>query len=106
MLQKYMDDERLSGKCPLPRSVQSLSKSQEFTTHWQNHDSLDGGTNPRGWALTYYLANFSQKLHENERNWTEGKEARVPCNTLLSTNAIDGFKWFMPHRSLELVLHY
>ena len=28
--------------------------------------SQRGGTNPRGRAPTYYLANFFQKLHENE----------------------------------------
>ena len=27
-----------------------------------------GGTNPKGGVPTYYLANFCQKLHENEEN--------------------------------------
>ena len=37
-----------------------------------------GGANPRGGAPTYYLTNFSQKLHENEENLTQRGGAR-PC---------------------------
>ena len=36
-----------------------------------------GGTNPRGGAPTYYLVNFSQKLHENEEILGQ-RGARVP----------------------------
>ena len=36
-----------------------------------------GESTPRG-ALTYYLANFSRKLHENERIWTEGARNAPP----------------------------
>ena len=36
-----------------------------------------GGANPKGGAPTYYLANFSRKLHENEEIWGQGG-ARVP----------------------------
>ena len=38
-----------------------------------------GGANPRGGAPTYYLTNFSQKLHENEENLTQRGGARVPA---------------------------
>ena len=34
-------------------------------------DFPEGGANSRGGALTYHLANFFIKLHENEENWTE-----------------------------------
>ena len=37
-----------------------------------------GSANPKGGAPTYYLANFSQKLHENEEILGRGG-ARVPC---------------------------
>ena len=43
---------------------------------------------PKVGAPTYYLANFLQKLHENERNWTQGAcvpDARPP--PLRPTNA-------------------
>ena len=36
-----------------------------------------GESTPRG-ALTYYLANFSRKLHANERIWTEGTRDAPP----------------------------
>ena len=29
-----------------------------------------GGANPKGRVSTYYMAKFSQKLHENEENMT------------------------------------
>ena len=37
---------------------------------WQIWDFPDGGTNCKEGARTYYLVNFSRKLHRNERNWT------------------------------------
>ena len=38
-----------------------------------------GGTNPKGGAPTYYLANFSRKLHENEEILGQrgGREGRA-----------------------------
>ena len=36
------------------------------------------GANPKGGAPTYYLANFSQKLHENEEILGQRGGARVP----------------------------
>ena len=38
-----------------------------------------GGTNPKGGAPTYYFANFSRKLHENEEILGQ-RGARVPCD--------------------------
>ena len=39
-----------------------------------------GGANPKGGAPTYYLANFSRKLHENEEilGQSGGREGRAP----------------------------
>ena len=37
-----------------------------------------GGANPKGGAPTYYLANFSRKLHENEEILGQRGGARVP----------------------------
>ena len=38
---------------------------------------MGGGARTQKRALTYYSAKFSQKLHENEKNWTDiGEEAR------------------------------
>ena len=34
-----------------------------------------GGANPRGGAPTYYLVNFSRKLHENEEILSRGGRA-------------------------------
>ena len=42
---------------------------------WQVDDFHDRGTNPQGGGgggPTYYLAKFFPKLHDNERNWTQG----------------------------------
>ena len=36
------------------------------------------GANPKGGAPTYYLANFSQKLHENEEILGQSGGGRVP----------------------------
>ena len=36
-----------------------------------------GGANPKEGAPTYYLANFSKKLHENEEIWGQ-RGGRVP----------------------------
>ena len=36
-----------------------------------------GGTNPKGGAPTYYLANFSRKLHENEEILGRGGRASL-----------------------------
>ena len=57
-----------------------------FKKKWQNYRfsggsriSQMGGRQPqRGGAPTYYLTNFSQKLHENEENLTQRGGAR-PC---------------------------
>ena len=39
---------------------------------WRIQDFPDGGApTPEGGAPTYYLTNFSQKLHENEENLTQ-----------------------------------
>ena len=41
-------------------------------TQWRIQDFPDGGApTPEGGAPTYYLTNFSQKLHENEENLTQ-----------------------------------
>ena len=32
-----------------------------------------GGVNSKGGVITYYLANLSRKLHEQEENWTDWK---------------------------------
>ena len=39
-----------------------------------------GGANPKGGAPTYYLANFSRKLHENEEIWGQrgARPSRLP----------------------------
>ena len=44
----------------------------------------EGAQNPDRGASTYYLANFFyQKLHENERNWTErGHRSPESANAL------------------------
>ena len=42
-----------------------------------------GGANPKGGAPTYYLANFSRKLHENEEILGQ-RGARVPHAPLRS----------------------
>ena len=37
-----------------------------------------GGANPKGGAPTYYLANFSRKLHENEEILGQGGRPSRP----------------------------
>ena len=49
-----------------------------------------GGANPKGGAPTYYLANFSRKLHENEEILDQ-RGARVPCVPLRSATAASLF---------------
>ena len=47
---------------------------------WRIQDFPDGGApTPERGAPTYYLTNFSQKLHENEENLTPEGGARVPA---------------------------
>ena len=58
-----------------------------------------GGANPKGGAPTYYLANFSRKLHENEEILGRGG-ARVPRAPLRSATEVDKYpecKMFMDH---------
>ena len=49
-----------------------------------------GGAKPRGGAPTYYLANFSQKLHENEeisgQRGEGARDARPPLDPPLPMN--------------------
>ena len=47
-----------------------------------------GGTNPKGGAPTYYLANLFQKLHENEEIMGQRGGAR-PLRPLRSATAGD-----------------
>ena len=47
-----------------------------------------GGTNPKAGAQTYYLTNFSQKLHENEEVWGRGGHASLAPLPLRSTTGI------------------
>ena len=42
-----------------------------------------GGANPKGGAPTYYLANFCQKLHENEEILGQRGEGRASLAPLL-----------------------
>ena len=54
-----------------------------YTLQWRIQDFPDGGApTPEGGAPTYYLTNFSQKLHENEENLTQRGGARVPAPPL------------------------
>ena len=52
----------------------------EYITHqWRIQDFLEGGApTPEVGALTYCLAKFSRKLHENEGNWTERGASLAP----------------------------
>ena len=48
------------------------AKSWQDPVQWRIQDFPDGGApTPEGGAPTYYLTNFSQKLHENEENLTQ-----------------------------------
>ena len=61
---------------------------------WRIQDFPDGGApTPEGGAPTYYLTNFSQKLHENEENLTQrgGRASLRPPPR--SANAVD--IWFV-----------
>ena len=47
--------------------------TNNVTPQWQVENFHDRGTNPQGGGVpTYYLAKFFPKLHDNERNWTQG----------------------------------
>ena len=43
---------------------------------WRIQDFPDGYTNPNGGAPTFYLANFPQKLHENEEILGQGARGK------------------------------
>ena len=49
---------------------------QVFDANVQNNTGADPGfprgANLKGEAQTYYLATFSQKVHEHEEHWTKG----------------------------------
>ena len=80
LLMKVIDDgdDKLLEMLLEPMSIQ-----------WRIQDFPDGGApTPEGGAPTYYLTNFSQKLHENEENLTQRGGARVPAPPPRSANAI------------------
>ena len=59
----------------------AVSSTIEFPLkQWRIQDfPEEGALTPKGGAPTYYLANFSRKLHENEENFgPEGGGERVP----------------------------
>ena len=64
-----------SLKDPPPKSTQTttLPTSAECSYNAVADPGFPrrGGANPREGAPTYYLTNFSQKLHENEENFTQ-----------------------------------
>ena len=44
-----------------------------WSGQWRVQDFPDGGANPPGWGCQPIIwPNFPRKLHENERNWTQG----------------------------------
>ena len=56
--------------CQMPEKV--IFTLFQDTYQWRIQDFPDGGApTPEGGAPTYYLTNFSQKLHENEENLTQ-----------------------------------
>ena len=58
----------------------------------------EGAPTPKGGAPTYYLANFSRKLHENKEIWGHRGGARLSRPPLRSPTAI-----FMQYSSYVLV---
>ena len=51
-----------------------LCNNMMHATQTWSRISQRRGANAKGRVLTYYLANFSWKLHENEENLTEKGE--------------------------------
>ena len=67
--------------------MQLLPKEQLciiFIVHWWIQDFPERGRQPRRATPTYYLGNFSQKLHENEEILSEG----VPRDPTRSANVV------------------
>ena len=61
-----------------------------LTFQWRIQDfPEEGALTPKGGAPTYYLANFSQKLHENEE--ILGRGERVPRAPPRSATAFNPF---------------
>ena len=72
--------KRLVAFYSLGISQNGESRPTQNPHQWRIQDFPDGGgANPRGGAPTYYLTNFSQKLHENEENLTQRGGGARPC---------------------------
>ena len=60
-----------------------LISSKKTNYQWQIQDfPEEGALIPKGGAPTYYLANFSQKLHENEEILGQRGGTHPPCAPL------------------------
>ena len=66
------------------------------TEQWRIQDfPEEGALTPNGGVPTYYLANFSRKLHENEEIWGQGGRASL-APPLRSATAECGYVNYKP----------